>query len=210
MRKFFVVAKRISLFLARSLPQLAIDHLVYEVSAMVSDEEALPARALPQQQVRARVPSQRRCTPLVPSQHRCMPDSAVSASSVPGKSMPGRALHTRCMSAHATLLLGQCTRRLGSQHELPMHPLRPSASASLLLQAPLFHHARPPSRRGSLQSQLRTGSTRMLLRWHTPGPAVPPLHPSRAARAPVCRAGCARVLHAGQAALAGTLRPAAA
>lgn len=50
-RKYFIVAKRISLFLARSLPQLAIDHLVYEISAMLSDEDALPAKAPPAAQV---------------------------------------------------------------------------------------------------------------------------------------------------------------
>ena len=50
-RKFFVVAKRISLFLARSLPQLAIDHLVFEISVMVSDEDALPTRSAPAAQV---------------------------------------------------------------------------------------------------------------------------------------------------------------
>ena len=50
--KFFIVAKRISLFLARKWPQMTIDHLVYEISYMLRDEDALPARSAPLSQVR--------------------------------------------------------------------------------------------------------------------------------------------------------------
>ena len=49
--QFFVVAKRISLFLARKWPQMTIDHLVYEINYMLHDEDALPARPAPVAQV---------------------------------------------------------------------------------------------------------------------------------------------------------------
>ena len=54
--KFFIVAKRISLFLARKWPQMTIDHLVYEISYMLRDEDALPARSAPISQVRTTPP----------------------------------------------------------------------------------------------------------------------------------------------------------
>ena len=54
--KFFIVAKRISLFLARKWPQMTIDHLVYEISYMLRDEDALPARSAPISQVCTKPP----------------------------------------------------------------------------------------------------------------------------------------------------------
>ncbi len=42
--RFFTVAKRIALFLARTSSQQTIDHLVYEISQQISeDEDVAPA-----------------------------------------------------------------------------------------------------------------------------------------------------------------------
>ena len=41
--RFFTVAKRIALFLARASPQQTIDHLVYEISQQISEGDDSPA-----------------------------------------------------------------------------------------------------------------------------------------------------------------------
>lgn len=46
MERFFTVAKRIALFLARTSSQQTIDHLVYEISQQISEDGKVPPAAL--------------------------------------------------------------------------------------------------------------------------------------------------------------------